>query len=79
MILADEARVGTERHLEQPDRRTGRSSRIIMSEARIETGRVDLVVEQVVHRVLECPGQELPGQVTAEQRRLLSMYLQRPT
>ena len=67
---ADDAlRVGEQHDLEQHRGRVGGGAGQVVVVARIEAGQIDLVVEQVIQRVLEGAGQQLPLQIDREKSR----------
>ena len=65
----DPLRGSKQHHLEQHRRRIGRGAGLVIAKARVETGQIDLVIEQVVQRVLESTRQQLPRQINREQPR----------
>ena len=67
VAAADDAlRIGEQHNLQQHDGRISGGSRDVIFETRIETGQVKLVVDQVIHGMLESAGQKLPLQVNSE-------------
>lgn len=65
---ADHAvRVTGEHDLEQDTGRVVGCPRDVVLIAPFEAGQIELVVDQVVERVLECPGEELAGEVAGQQ------------
>jgi hypothetical protein len=63
----DPAGVCKQHDLQQHGRRVGRRPGVIVPEPRIERRQIQRVIEQVVQRVFECPGQELPRQVNGQE------------
>ena len=57
----DAPRVGKQHHLEQHRRIVGRRTGVVVLEPGRKASEIDLVVDQVVQRVLEGPGQQLPA------------------
>jgi hypothetical protein len=73
---ADDAlRVGEEHYLQQQRWRIGRGPGRVIAKARIKRGQIDRVIEQVMQRMLERPGQQLPPQIHGQEPRLVSIYL----
>ena len=68
---ADDAlRVREQHHLQQHRGRIRRGPGRVVPEAGVEMRQVDLVVEQMIQRMLERPGQELPRQVDGQEARV---------
>ena len=63
----DPLRVREQHHLEQQRGRIGRGARRIILKPRVEVRQVDRVLEQMIQRVLERAGQQLPRQVNGQQ------------
>ena len=67
---ADDAlAVGEQHDLEQHPRRVGRSTRLVVAVAGIEAGEIDLMVDQVVQRVLERARDELSFEIDGNEAR----------
>ena len=63
----DPARVGEEHHLQEHRGRIRRGSGLVVPESRVEVRQIDLVIEQVIQRVFEGAGQQLPRQVDGQE------------
>ena len=67
---ADDAlRVGAENEFEQGARRIGRGTVQVVTVTGIETGKIEFVIEQVMHGMLETAGQQLFLQIDGEKTR----------
>jgi hypothetical protein len=67
--------VGEQHDLEQHCRWESAGAGAVVVEAGVEAGQVDLVIKQVVQRVFEGAGNELPLQINGEKAGLVSMCL----
>lgn len=65
----DAPRVGQQHDLEQHGRGVRTRAGVVVGKARVKAAEVDLVIEQVVQRVLECSGQQLGLQVHGQKAR----------
>jgi len=65
----DPVRIRTQHDREQHRGRVRRRPGVVVAEARVEARQVDRVGQEVVRRVLEGAGQELPGQVDGQKAR----------
>ena len=76
VAAADDALgIGEQDNLQKHGGRIGGGTGCIVAETGIETGQIELVVDQVVHGVFEGAGQKLPLQVNGEKPGLVSMCL----
>jgi len=67
---ADDApRIGKEDQLEQHHRRISRCTGRVVAEALVQAGQIQFVIEQVVERVFEGAGKQLPGKIDGKKLR----------
>ena len=66
----DALRVGEEHHLQQHRRRIRRRARLVVPKARIERRQIDRVIEQMIQRVLEGAGEQLPREIDGQEPRV---------
>ena len=70
VAAADDAlAVGEQHDLEQHGRRVGGGAGVVVVVAGVEAGQVELVIDQVVQRVFEGAGEQLPLQIDGNKAR----------